>query len=153
MKEKLKNIKAVAVRGSDEYELNLSDYKGKKLIIYFYPKDNTSGCSLEASDFRDHMAEFNSLGYEVIGISKDSAKSHKKFIEKYDLPFPLISDEDTSINSLFEVWQLKKMAGKEYMGTVRSTFVLDENHKIIKEFRKVKVKGHVEEVLDFIKSY
>lgn len=153
MKDKLKNIKAVAVKGNEEYELNLSDYKGKKLIIYFYPKDNTSGCSLEASDFRDHIDEFKSLGYEVIGISKDSAKSHIKFIEKYNLPFPLISDEDTSINNLFEVWQLKKMAGKEYMGTVRSTFVLDENHKIIKEFRKVKVKGHVEEVLDFVKSY
>lgn len=153
MKDKLKNFKAIAVKGNEEYELNLSDYKGKRLIIYFYPKDNTSGCSLEASDFKDYFTEFNQLGYEIIGVSKDSVKSHIKFIEKYNIPFPLISDEDTSINQLFEVWQLKKMAGREYMGTVRSTFVLDEDLTVIKEYRKVKVKGHVEEVLDFVKSY
>lgn len=131
---------------------DLKKYKGKKIVLYFYPKDNTSGCTMEALDFTANKTEFEKLGAVVIGVSKDSVKSHEKFIEKHGLDVELISDEDLSIQKEFDVWQMKKLYGKEYMGTVRSTFILDDTGKILREFRNVKVKGHVQNVLDALKE-
>lgn len=131
----------------DGNKVSLSDFKGKKVVVYFYPKDNTPGCTQEACDFRDNFPEFNKINAEVIGISKDSVKSHEKFSDKYELPFKLLSDEDTKVIQDFGVWKEKKMFGKSYMGIVRSTFIIDEQGVIQKVFPKVKVKEHIEEVL------
>ncbi|WP_302316464.1 peroxiredoxin, partial [uncultured Muribaculum sp.] len=106
-------------------EVKSTDFAGKPLIIYFYPKDNTPGCTAEACSLRDGYDSLRNLGYEVIGVSKDSSASHAKFAEKYSLPFTLISDPSTELNQAFGVWQKKKMAGREYMGTVRTTFITD----------------------------
>lgn len=133
-------------------EFSLDKYKGKKIILYFYPKDNTSGCTLEAIQFSELKDEFEKLNAVVIGVSKDSLLSHKKFIEKHNLKVELVSDEDISIQEHFDVWKLKKMCGKEYMGTVRSTFILDDKGNILKEFRNVKAKGHAVKVLEALKE-
>ena len=133
-------------------EHSLSEYKGKKVILYFYPKDNTSGCTLEAIQFSELKDEFEKLNAVVIGVSKDSVASHKKFIEKHNLTVELVSDEDISIQEHFDVWKLKKMCGKEYMGTVRSTFILDDKGNILKEFRNVKAKDHAIKVLEALKE-
>ena len=133
-------------------EFSLDKYKGKKIILYFYPKDNTSGCTLEAIQFSELKDEFEKLNAVVIGVSKDSLLSHKKFIEKHNLKVELVSDEDISIQEHFDVWKLKKMCGKEYMGTVRSTFILDDEGNILKEFRNVKAKGHAVKVLEALKE-
>ncbi len=132
--------------------ISLSDFKGKKVIVYFYPKDNTSGCTLEAENFRDNQMEFEKLNTEILGISKDSTKSHLNFATKLDLNFHLLSDSDQIIHKMYDVIKLKKMYGKEYLGTERSTFIIDEKGILIKEYRKVKVKGHIKEVYDFIKD-
>ncbi|PCK70669.1 peroxiredoxin-like protein [Paenibacillus larvae subsp. larvae B-3650] len=131
---------------------SLHDFQGSKLVIYFYPKDMTPGCTQESCDFRDFNGEFAKLNTKVIGISPDDLKKHGKFIEKHELPFPLLSDEDHTVSEMFGVWVLKKMYGREYMGIERSTFLLDENGKLMKEWRKVKVNGHVEEVLQAVKE-
>lgn len=133
-------------------EFSLDKYKGKKIVLYFYPKDNTSGCTLEAIQFSELKDEFEKLNAVVIGVSKDSLLSHKKFIEKHNLKVELVSDEDISIQEHFDVWKLKKMCGKEYMGTVRSTFILDDEGNILKEFRNVKAKGHAVKVLEALKE-
>ena len=133
-------------------EFSLDKYKGKKIILYFYPKDNTSGCTLQAIQFSELKDEFEKLNAVVIGVSKDSLLSHKKFIEKHNLKVELVSDEDISIQEHFDVWKLKKMCGKEYMGTVRSTFILDDEGNILKEFRNVKAKGHAVKVLEALKE-
>lgn len=133
-------------------KISLKDLKGSKVVLYFYPKDMTSGCTKEAVDFKENNDEFKKLNTKVIGVSKDSVKSHQKFIEKYELPFPLLSDEETLINQKYEVWKEKSMYGRKYMGTERSTFIIDEEGKIAKIYPKVKVTGHVEEVLKFIKE-
>lgn len=130
---------------------DLEKYKGKKIVLYFYSKDNTTGCTTEALDFTEYKSEFDKLGAVVVGVSKDSEKSHQKFIEKHNLDVELISDENLTLQNKFGVWQKKKMYGKEYMGTVRSTFILDDNGNILKEFRNVKVKGHVQTVLEALK--
>ena len=117
-----------------------SDFAGKPLIIYFYPKDNTPGCTAEACSLRDGYSELKAKGYTLIGISKDSPASHKKFSEKHSLPFLLLSDESTEVNQAFGVWQKKKMAGREYMGTVRTTFVTDADHVITHVINKVNTK-------------
>ena len=137
--------------GSDGKEHKLSDYRGKKVILYFYPKDNTPGCSTEACDFRDNISEINNLNAVVIGISKDNLNSHNKFIEKFNLPFLLLSDEEKVVCDLYDVIKEKNMYGKKVLGIERSTFIIDENGYLIKEFRKVKVKGHIEEVLNEIR--
>ena len=134
--------------GSDKKEHSLSDYKGKKIILYFYPRDNTPGCSTEACDFRDNIHEITNLNAVVLGISKDNLNSHNKFIQKFNLPFVLLSDEDKVICNLYDVIKEKNMYGKKVLGIERSTFIIDEDGKLIKEFRKVKVKGHIEEVLN-----
>ena len=133
-------------------EFSLDKYKGKKIILYFYPKDNTSGCTLEAIQFSELKDEFEKLNAVIIGVSKDSLLSHKKFIEKHNLKVELVSDEDISIQEHFDVWKLKKMCGKEYMGTVRSTFILDDEGNILKEVRNVKAKGHAVKVLEALKE-
>ena len=132
-----------------EKEYSLNDFKGQKVILYFYPKDNTSGCTQEACDFRDNINRLTSFA-TVIGVSPDSIKSHLKFKEKQGLNFILLSDPEHKLAEVFNVWVEKSMYGRKYMGIERSTFVLDENLNVIKEWRKVKVKGHVDEVIDYL---
>ena len=132
-----------------EKEYSLNDFKGQKVILYFYPKDNTSGCTQEACDFRDNINRLTSFA-TVIGVSPDSIKSHLKFKEKQSLNFILLSDPEHKLAEVFNVWVEKSMYGRKYMGIERSTFVLDKNLNIIKEWRKVKVKGHVDEVIDYL---
>ena len=134
-----------------EKEYSLNDFKGQKVILYFYPKDNTSGCTQEACDFRDNINRLTSFA-TVIGVSPDSIKSHLKFKEKQSLNFILLSDPEHKLAETFKVWVEKSMYGRKYMGIERSTFVLDENLNIIKEWRKVKVKGHVDEVIDYLNA-
>ena len=134
-----------------EKEYSLNDFKGQKVILYFYPKDNTSGCTQEACDFRDNINRLTSFA-TVIGVSPDSIKSHLKFKEKQSLNFILLSDPEHKLAEAFNVWVEKSMYGRKYMGIERSTFVLDENLNIIKEWRKVKVKGHVDEVIDYLQT-
>ena len=147
-------MKEIKLQGIDidgiEKEYSLSDFKGQKVILYFYPKDNTSGCTQEACDFRDNINRLTSFA-TVIGVSPDSIKSHLKFKEKQSLNFILLSDPEHKLAEAFNVWVEKSMYGRKYMGIERSTFVLDENLNIIKEWRKVKVKGHVDEVINFLK--
>lgn len=128
-------------------EHTLSEYKGKKVILYFYPKDNTSGCTAEACNFRDRLPQIQEKGATVLGISKDSVKSHKKFESNYDLPFTLLSDESTETIQAYDVWVEKSMYGRKYMGIERSTYLIDENGIIIKTFQKVKATSHVEDVV------
>jgi len=131
-----------------EKEYKLSDFTGEKIILYFYPKDNTSGCTQEACDFRDNMNRLTKYA-KVIGVSPDSIKSHVKFQEKQGLNFVLLSDSEHKLSEKFGVWVEKSMYGRKYMGIDRSTFILDEKGNIRKEWRKVKVKGHVDEVINF----
>ena len=126
------------------------EFAGKPLIIYFYPKDNTSGCTAEACSIRDGYEQLTGKGFAVIGISKDSTASHQRFAAKYELPFILLSDEDTTVNQAFGVWQKKKMAGKEYMGTVRTTFITDANHIITHIIRKVNTQDAASQLLEVI---
>ena len=130
----------------------LSDNRGKNVVIYFYPKDNTPGCTIESKGFRDHLKDFEKHNTIVVGVSKDSVKSHCKFIEKQALNFPLISDEDQAICTLFDVIKEKSMFGKKYMGIVRSTFLIDKNGVLHNEWRKVSIPGHVKAVLEAAKS-
>jgi peroxiredoxin Q/BCP len=125
----------------------LSDYRGKWLVLYFYPKDDTPGCTTEACNFRDDIPSFQSLDAEVVGISKDSVRSHQKFVNKYNLPFTLLSDEDGSVCESYGVWLEKSMYGKKYMGIARSTYLIDPEGKIAKVYPKVKVKEHAAELL------
>ncbi len=127
-------------------EVKLSNYPGKKFIIYFYPKDNTPGCSAEACSLRDGNKMFEDMGYQIIGVSKDPEASHKKFIDKYDLNFPLVADTDLKLVTLAGVWQEKKMAGRTYMGIVRTTFVTDENGVVTDKIEKVQTKTASEQL-------
>ena len=126
--------------------VSLSDFKGRKLVMYFYPKDDTPGCTTESCGFRDQIKEFNKLNIGIVGISRDSVKSHDKFREKYDLNFPLGSDEDGKVCEAYGVWKEKSMMGKKYMGIERSTFLIDEQGKIARIWNNVKVNGHIDEV-------
>ena len=135
----------------NEKEFSLNDFKGQKVILYFYPKDNTSGCTQEACDFRNNINRLTSYA-TVIGVSPDSIKSHKSFKEKQSLNFILLSDPEHKLAEDFEVWKEKSMYGRKYMGIERSTFILDKNGKIEKEWRKVKVKGHVDEVIEYLSA-
>ena len=133
--------------GSDNQEHKLSQYRGKKVILYFYPRDNTPGCSTEACNFRDSNDVFINKNAIIIGISRDSLKSHTKFIEKFNLPFILLSDEKEEVCNLFNVIKEKNMYGKKVFGIERSTFIINEEGILVKEYRKVKVKDHVSTVL------
>ncbi|MFC2452045.1 MAG: thioredoxin-dependent thiol peroxidase [Tannerella forsythia] len=132
----------------DGKEVKVSDYKGRKIALYFYPKDNTSGCTAEACSLRDGYDELKKAGYEIIGVSKDSAKSHRGFIEKQNLPFRLIADTDTTLQQQFGVWAEKKMYGRTYMGTLRHTFLIDENGVIEKVIEKLDTKNHAQQILN-----
>ena len=141
-----------AVSFSSSETVTSESLKGKLKVIYFYPKDDTPGCTIEAKDFRDHIAEFTKAGAVIIGVSKDSLKSHDKFKEKFCLPFPLASDEDGSMCDSYGVWVEKSMYGKSYMGIERATFLVDKNGFIRNIWRKVKVEGHVKEVLEAVQK-
>ena len=132
--------------------LSLKDLKGKTVVLYFYPKDMTPGCTTEAQDFRDLAKQFEKAGAVIVGASKDSVKRHDNFKAKHDLNFRLVSDEEGTLCEAYGVWQLKKFMGREFMGIVRSTFVIDGKGKIAKVWPKVKVKGHAQEVLETVKA-
>jgi peroxiredoxin Q/BCP len=138
-------IEAVDQNGN---RVSLTSFKGKKVVIYFYPKDDTPGCTAEACNLRDNYSALQSAGYEILGVSTDSEKSHKKFIEKYNLPFSLIADTEKKVVEAYGVWGLKKFMGKEYMGTNRTTFVIDEDGKIKKVIEKVETKNHTAQILE-----
>lgn len=138
--------------GSDGKEHSLSDYKGKNIVLYFYPKDNTAGCTTEACDFRDNIQNFRDLNAIILGVSRDSLASHDKFITKLSLPFVLLSDPDETVCKLYDVIKEKNMYGKKYMGVERSTFLINKEGILVEEFRKVRVKGHIEKVLDKLKE-
>ena len=145
--QKLTNLKFIIDKDT---VISSSDLAGKKLVIYFYPKDDTPGCTKEALEFSDLKNDFDKKNVNIIGVSKDSIEKHKKFISKYKLNLNLASDEDLKICETFKVWVEKSMYGKTYMGIERSTFLFDENLQLIQSWRKVKVNGHAEEVLNSI---
>lgn len=133
-------------------DISLKDYLGKNVIVYFYPKDDTSGWTTEANGFRDLKQEFDKLNTVILGISRDSLKSHEKFIAKNELNFLLLSDKEEVVHNLFQVMVPKKMYGKDYIGVERSTFIFDKEGELVKEFRNVKPEGHADEVLNYIKE-
>jgi peroxiredoxin Q/BCP len=128
--------------------VRLSDYKGKKVVLYFYPKDNTPGCTAQACDLRDNYEALQKAGYVVLGVSSDSEKSHQKFIQKYELPFSLLADEDKSVHEKYGTWVEKSMYGRSYMGTARTTFIIDESGKISQIIDKVKTKEHTNQIIN-----
>lgn len=127
--------------------IRLSDYRGQKVVLYFYPKDDTSGCTTQACNLRDNYADLRAAGYEVLGVSVDNQTSHQKFINKHQLPFSLVADTDQQVVDAYGVWQEKSMYGRSYMGTVRTTFLIDENGIITNIIRKVDTKRHTEQIL------
>lgn len=131
-------------------KVSLSNYRGRKVVLYFYPKDMTPGCTTEACDFRDSYEKFLNAGATILGISPDPIQKHQKFVEKYDLPFILLSDETTEVAKLYDVWKLKKNFGKEYMGIERTTFLINEEGMIENVWQKVRVKNHVEDVFSVL---
>ena len=133
-------------------QVSLSDFKGKNVVLYFYPKDMTPGCTTEACDFRDAYEDFSSLNAVILGVSMDDANKHTKFIEKHGLPFSLLVDAEHEVAEQYDVWVLKKMYGREYMGIERSTFLINEEGIVVAEWRKVKVKNHIEAVLSQLKG-
>lgn len=142
--DKAPNFKA---KDQDGKEVTLADFKGKKLVLYFYPKDDTPGCTAEACDLRDNYDRMIALGYEILGVSADSESKHQKFIAKYDLPFSLLSDEDHSVLNAYGVWGPKKFMGKEYDGIHRTTFVINQEGVIEDVITKVKTKEHANQIL------
>lgn len=147
--KKAPNFKLPASNGEI---VSLSDYRGQNVVIYFYPKDMTPTCTQQSCDLRDANSEFIEHNTVILGISTDSIKSHLRFIEKKELPFLLLSDEKHKVCEKYGVWQLKKLFGREYMGIVRSTFLIDGKGKLVREWRKVKVKGHSQEVLEAVQQ-
>ena len=152
MLEEGKKGPAFTLPNADGKKVSLKDFNGQKIVLYFYPKDMTSGCTQEACDFRDAFPDFSKVNAVVLGVSPDPVKSHKKFADKYELPFELLSDENKEVVEKYGVWKEKSMYGKKYMGVERTTVIIDENGKVKKIFPKVKVNGHVEEVLQAIKE-
>ncbi|PGC67314.1 thioredoxin-dependent thiol peroxidase [Bacillus safensis] len=143
----------IELTGDNGEKVKLSDFKGKHIVLYFYPKDMTPGCTTEACDFRDRHQSFAELDAVIIGVSPDSQDKHQKFKEKHDLPFLLLVDDEQKLSEAFGVWKLKKNFGKEYMGIERSTFLINKEGTLVKEWRKVKVKDHVEEALEELKAH
>ncbi len=141
--------KAPAFKAKNEKgeTVSLADYKGKKLVLYFYPKDDTPGCTAEACDLRDNYQQFQSQGYEILGVSPDNEAKHQKFIDKYELPFSLLADTDNKVATAYGTWGEKSMYGKKYMGILRTTFVIDEKGKIEKVIEKVDTKKHTIQLL------
>ena len=155
MVKKLEGKKCPKFQADATSDKNLSNenFANKNLVIYFYPKDSTPGCTVEGQDFRDNYEEFKKLNTEILGVSRDSIKSHENFKSKQSFPFELLSDPDEKVCKSFDVMQLKSMYGREYMGVDRSTFLVNSEGTIVKEWRSVKVKDHVKEVLQSVKDY
>lgn len=141
-----------ALPATDGSTIRLSELRGKKVVLYFYPKDDTPGCTKEACSFRDNLGVLQSMGVVVLGVSPDTVASHQKFAQKYGLTFPLLADEGSQVATLYGVWKEKKQYGRTYMGIERTTFLIDENGIVRRVFPKVKVDGHVEEVIEAIRS-
>jgi peroxiredoxin Q/BCP len=154
MEKKLEGKKCPIFKGDSTSNKTISnkDFLGKNLVIYFYPKDSTPGCTTEGQDFRDNYKTFKKLNTDILGVSRDSVKSHENFKQKQSFPFELLSDPEEIMCKDFDVMKLKSMYGKEYIGVDRSTFLISSEGNIIKEWRSVKVKGHVDEVLDEVKK-
>ncbi len=148
-----KKVPDFKLPATGDQDIRLKDYQGKNVVIYFYPKDNTPGCTQEGQDFRDHYSKFKRAKTVIFGVSRDSVKVHTNFKAKHEFPFELISDADEKLCSLFDVIKLKKLYGREYLGIERSTFLIDSKGILREEWRKVKVKGHAEEVLAACKQY
>jgi peroxiredoxin Q/BCP len=149
-----KKAPAFTLPAGDGGKISLADFVGKNVVVlYFYPRDMTPGCTIEACNFRDESSEIKKLGAVVLGVSPDSPMSHVKFAEKESLNFPLLADEDHAVCEEYGVWTEKSMAGRKYMGVERSTFLIDKEGKIAREWRKVKVDGHVQEVIDAVKAF
>ncbi len=148
-----KKVPLLKLPGTSDLQFNLSDYKGRFLVIYFYPKDATPGCTTQGVDFRDAYKKFQALDTEIFGISRDTLKSHENFKAKFTFPFELLSDEEEKACELFGVIKMKNMYGKQVRGIERSTFVIDPDGKLIQAWRGVKVEGHIKEVLQFIKQH
>ena len=145
-------IPAVRLPSTGEQIVNLADYLSQRIVLYFYPKDSTPGCTTESIDFSSHHTAFSAANCVIFGISRDSVKSHQKFKQKHQMPFELLSDEDETVCRAFDVIKLKNMYGKQYEGIERSTFLIDEKGVLQQEWRKVKVKGHVEAVLEAVQK-
>ena len=152
MIEEGQTVPKFELNDSNGKKIKSSDFKGKRHVIYFYPKDFTPGCTIEADEFSKDYKKFQKAGIEIIGISPDDVESHKKFCEKRGISYPLLADVDKEVSKQFGVWGLKKFMGKEYMGVNRTTFLVDEKGKIFKVFSKVKPKGHAQEVLEEFSS-
>ena len=148
-----KKVPNVTATATDDQIISLNDFKGKTVVIYFYPKDNTPGCTQEGQDFRDHYSKFKRANAVVFGVSRDSVKVHSNFKAKHEFPFELLSDADETLCNLFDVIKLKNMYGKKVLGIERSTFLIDAKGVLREEWRKVKVKGHAEDVLAACKQY
>lgn len=147
--DRLPDVLGIDANGN---EVRLSDYVGRKIVLYFYPKDNTPGCTAEACSLRDGYEALREAGYEVIGVSKDSPASHRKFADKHNLPFTLIADTETTLNQALGVWREKKMAGRTYMGTVRTTFIADEQGVITHVIEKVTTADHARQILQLVNN-
>jgi len=143
---------AFTLFNQDAKKIALKDYSGKKVVLYFYPKDDTSGCTKEACSFRDEFPKFSKIDAVILGVSPDPVKSHKKFSNKYSLPFNLLADEEKKVVEKYGVWKEKSMYGRKYMGVERTTFIIDEKGKIKRIFNKVKVDGHNKEVIEALKD-
>ncbi|MBN2503916.1 MAG: peroxiredoxin [Bacilli bacterium] len=144
------NYLNIKLKATDNHEYSVTDFKGQRLVLYFYPKDNTSGCTLEAKEFTQLKEEFSAKGYKIIGVSRDSLASHRKFIAEHDLDILLLSDPNQELANAFDVIKEKSMYGKKYLGTERSTFLIDEDGKILKEYRGVSAANHAKIVLEEI---
>ena len=155
MQKLLKGKKCPSFSGecTSERKISNKDFNNRNLVIYFYPKDSTPGCTTEGQDFRDNYKEFQKLETDIIGVSRDSIKSHENFKEKQLFPFELLSDPDEKMCKSFDVMKMKSMYGREYMGVDRSTFLINKKGKVVQEWRSVKVKGHVHEVLETIRDF
>ncbi len=147
-----KKVTDIKLAATGDQVIQLSDFKGKKIVLYFYPKDSTSGCTLEGQDFRDNKRKFSARNTIILGVSRDGVKSHENFKNKQSFNFELLSDPDEKLCTQFDVIKEKNMYGKKFMGIVRSTFLIDEDGILIHEWRKVKIKGHIEDILEEIKK-
>lgn len=147
-----KKVPAFKLPATNDKQLGLADFKGRKLVLYFYPKDDTPGCTTEGQGFRDHYKAFQKAGAEIVGVSRDSVASHEKFKAKYEFPFELISDAEETLCAIFDVIREKNMYGRKVKGIERSTFLIDDKGVLRREWRKVKVPGHVEDVLEAVKA-
>jgi thioredoxin-dependent peroxiredoxin len=152
MTAKKPTLSATSLPATGDRQLKLADFKGKPVVVYFYPRDNTPGCTRQGQDFRDLYPEFQAMGCEIIGVSRDSVASHEKFAAKQEFPFPLLADTEEKLCAEFDVIKEKNMYGKKVMGIERSTFLFDAKGKLVREWRKTRVPGHVEEVLEAVRE-